>query len=299
MIPGWFADAVATVPERHDIDLDGVGIHVRTWGDPAALPVVLVHGGGAHSGWWNHIAPYLTGTHYVIAPDLSGHGDSDVRDSYAVQTWASEVFAVAQAMSGPRRPTIVGHSLGGWIAAAAARSFADRIDSVLIIDSPPWDEVPENERIQNRNHKRYGSKAEIVRRFAPFPAQRTVLPYVAEHIAAESVEPIGGEWTWKFDPAAFGDHLRDPMPSAAFDRLEPLPTRLTDRMGYVRCEKGQASAPMAGRLRSVLGMNGPYVELVDAGHHPMLDQPLPLIAALRAVLDSWSRTRPQGGESTA
>ena len=31
----------------------------------------------------------------------------------------------------------------------------------------------------------------------------------------------------------------------------------------------------------------PVIELPDAGHHPMLDQPLPLVAALRAVLATW------------
>jgi pimeloyl-ACP methyl ester carboxylesterase len=30
------------------------------------------------------------------------------------------------------------------------------------------------------------------------------------------------------------------------------------------------------------------VELPDAGHHPMLDQPLPLVTALRMLLQQWA-----------
>ena len=55
----------------------------------------------AHSGWWDHIAPFLSRTHRVIAPDLSGHGDSDCRDAYDLDIWAQELLAV---------PAAAGHS---------------------------------------------------------------------------------------------------------------------------------------------------------------------------------------------
>lgn len=285
---GWFATAIATLPDHRDFEVAGRRIHVRTWGDPTRPPLVLVHGGGAHSGWWDHIAPHLADTHYVIAPDLSGHGDSDARESYDVSAWAGEVITVALALGDARQLEVIGHSLGGWVAAAAARLFADLVDSVLIVDSPPWNEIPEDERIQNRDHVRYSSRADIVKRFAPFPPQRGMLDYVAAHIADQSVKEVDGQWIWKFDPTAFGDHLRDPMPATYFDRLKPMSARLSDRMGYVRCERGVVTADMAARLRADLGMRGPYVELLEAGHHPMLDQPLPLIAVFRAVLDNWT-----------
>ena len=51
---------------------------------------MLVHGGAAHSRWWDHIAPMLTEGWRVVAVDLSGHGDSDRRDHYSLDTWARE-----------------------------------------------------------------------------------------------------------------------------------------------------------------------------------------------------------------
>jgi pimeloyl-ACP methyl ester carboxylesterase len=47
---------------------------------------------------------------------------------------------------------------------------------------------------------------------------------------------------------------------------------------------------MADRIRSMLELRGPFVELAAAGHHPMLDQPLALVATLRTLLEMWSIT---------
>ena len=46
----------------------------------------------------------------------------------------------------------------------------------------------------------------------------------------------------------------------------------------------------ADLIRSILQLRGPFVDLPEAGHHPMLDQPLPLVSALRTLLEFWSIT---------
>ncbi|WP_413467594.1 alpha/beta fold hydrolase [Mycobacterium sp. RTGN3] len=97
---------------------------------------MLVHGGAAHSGWWDHIAPFFAQTHRVIAPDLSGHGDSGTRTTYHLHTWAREVLAASTAAGPSGRPTIVGHSMGGWITSTAAENYGEQIDSIVVIDSP-------------------------------------------------------------------------------------------------------------------------------------------------------------------
>jgi hypothetical protein len=63
-------------------------------------------------------------------------------------------------------------------------------------------------------------------------------------------------------------------------------------VGYLRCENASVSADMAAVTRSILSLRDPIVELAEAGHHPMLDQPLPLVATLRALLEFSSITRP-------
>src|SRR3954451_22766009 len=84
--PGWFVRALAAVPEHRCIEVAGARIRYRAWGPRDAPGVVLVHGGSAHAGWWDHIAPQLPG-HRVVALDLSGHGDSDHREAYDMRLW--------------------------------------------------------------------------------------------------------------------------------------------------------------------------------------------------------------------
>ncbi|ETB09158.1 alpha/beta fold hydrolase [Mycobacterium avium] len=287
--PSWFTAALDQKPERCDVEVGGCRIRMRVWGAADQPPVVLVHGGGAHSGWWDHIAPFFSHTHRVIAPDLSGHGDSDPRDSYDLRIWAGEVMAAAAAAGPAGRPTIVGHSMGGWVVSTAAMHYSSKINSMLVIDSPLWERAPEEGRLRRRKHTEYRARNEILARFTAVPSQELILPYVREHIAAESIRKTSAGWVWKFDPAIFGGEFLQPTP-ADEESLESMLTAMRCRVGYLRCEAGLVPPAMAERIRSLLQLRGPFVELAQAGHHPMLDQPLPLVATLRTLLEFWSIT---------
>lgn len=289
--PAWFTSALETTPEHSTIDVDGCPIHVRSWGEPDKPPLVFVHGGGAHSGWWDHIAPFFARTHRVVAPDLSGHGDSGRRTEYALSIWAREVLAASQASGSSARPTIVGHSMGGWVGASAATHYGAQIDSILVIDSPLRDRAPEEVRLRNRRRDTagYSTEDEIVARFRAVPKQEVTLPYIGHHIAVQSVRKTDDGWVWKFDPDIFGGLLMDETPDDE-EILENAFARIPCRIGYLRCEDGVVPPRMAGQIRSILQLRGPFVELAEAGHHPMLDQPLPLVATIRTLLEFWSIT---------
>jgi pimeloyl-ACP methyl ester carboxylesterase len=290
-VPRWFAVALDKKPEHLYTEIDGCRIHVRAWGRREQSPLVFVHGGGAHSGWWDHIAPFFAESHRVIAPDLSGHGDSKTRATYDFSIWAREVIEAASVAGPSGRPTIVGHSMGGYVTARAAERYGRQIDSIAVIDTPMWDQVPEASRLRSRKQRATGfrSKDEILARFAPVPAQETTLPYVTDHIASESVRRTLTGWVWKFDAAIFDARLFDDQP-AEQETMEQMLAELGCRLGYIRCAAGLVPPDMADRIRSVLQLRGPFVELAEAGHHPMLDQPLPLVATIMTMLEMWSIT---------
>ncbi len=278
--PRWFDAALADLPEHRDTEVAGCQVHLRCWGEPDRPGLVLVHGGAAHSGWWDHIAPFFAGTHRVVAPDLSGHGDSGRRDPYDMALWAEEVVAAAAAggIQGP--PLVVGHSMGGWVAVHVGVHHGDRVDGIAVIDSPLNDQPPEEARMRRhpRPTKVYGDRAEILDRFTTIPAQDVLLPYVRRHVAEESIRPVEGGWSWKFDPSMFG---RRPL-------LRDLLPELRCRAAFIRAEFGLVPPSMAGEIDRLLGHRVPIVELPDAGHHPMLDQPLPLVTALRMLIMQWA-----------
>jgi pimeloyl-ACP methyl ester carboxylesterase len=278
--PRWFRAALAEVPEHRDTEVAGSRVHLRCWGAPELPGLVLVHGGAAHSGWWDHIGPFFAGTHRVVAVDLTGHGDSGWRTAYEMPIWADEVMAAASAggIEGP--PLVVGHSMGGWVAVHVGVRHGDRIDGVAIIDSPLDDQPPEEARLRRRRRVTpvYPTAEEMLGRFTTMPPQDVLLPYVRSHIAEESIRAVEGGWTWKFDPSLFGERplLRDLLPE------------LRCRAAFIRAEFGLVPPSMAGEIDRLLGHRVPIVELPDAGHHPMLDQPLPLVTALRMLLMQWA-----------
>ena len=85
-VPAWFSAALAAAVQERMTTVEGTSIAYRAWGDQADRSIVLVHGGAAHSRWWDHIAPLLARGWRVVALDLSGHGDSGRRDSYSLDT---------------------------------------------------------------------------------------------------------------------------------------------------------------------------------------------------------------------
>jgi pimeloyl-ACP methyl ester carboxylesterase len=285
--PAWFTRAIAHTPEHGSTTVDGCDIHYRAWGTVGSPGILLVHGGGANSAWWDHVAPFGAGTHRIVALDMSGHGDSGRRDSYRTQTWAKEAMAAARAGGIEGKPFVVGHSMGGWVTSQIAVDFGDELAGIIIVDSPLNDVPPEvgsmakrAQSEQKRNGPRKSTLEEIVARFRPQPAQDVVLPYVGRNIAEQSVREVDGTWVWKFDRGIFspnehGFKLRDRLPE------------MKVRTAYVRCEHGLIPDDMAADINELLDHRVPMVELPDSGHHPMLDRPLTLIAAIRATIGAW------------
>jgi pimeloyl-ACP methyl ester carboxylesterase len=98
-------------------------------------PVVLLHGPGEFAAKWLRVIPDLVTTHRVIAPDLPGHGTSEVidgpLDADRTLTWLSEL--IEHTCMSP--PALVGHVLGGAIAARFAIHHSDRLDRLVLVDT--------------------------------------------------------------------------------------------------------------------------------------------------------------------
>jgi pimeloyl-ACP methyl ester carboxylesterase len=289
--PEWFTKALATAPQERRVDVDGIAISYLAWGDPSQRGIVLVHGGGAHAHWWDHIGPLLALDRQVVALDLSGHGDSDRRDAYTLDAWAAEVLAVAADAGLTEPPTVIGHSMGGLVTLRLASLYGAQIAGAVVIDAPVRDRDLTPEETAARERRGFGplrvylSREDAIAHFRTIPPQET-LPYAAAHVAATSVRPApnGDGWTWKFDPRIFG---REPFGAAAATL-----TRLDCRIALFRAEHGIMSAQMSQIMYDRLGRVAPVIEIPAAAHHIMLDQPVALIAALRTLLSDWDHSRP-------
>ncbi len=114
----------------------GERVRVLTSGDPAAPPVVLVHGWACSAYSWRYQLPVLAGAGFrAIAMDLRGHGFSDrpTADSdYSTSAMADFLTLVLDALQ-LDRVAMVGHSLGAAIAARTAIRSLRRVSRLATL----------------------------------------------------------------------------------------------------------------------------------------------------------------------
>jgi pimeloyl-ACP methyl ester carboxylesterase len=135
--------AAMPVAERR-LQLAGVSTAVLEGG--AGPSVVLLHGPGEYAAKWMRVIPDLVTTHRVVAPDLPGHGTSEVTDGHLdaehIFAWLDELIEASCASP----PAVVGQILGGAIAARFASARGRRLSGLVLVDAlglSPFQPTPE------------------------------------------------------------------------------------------------------------------------------------------------------------
>ena len=115
------------------VEIAGIPTAILESGD--GQPLVHLHGPGEFKEHWIRVIPGLSRTHRVIAPDFPGHGRSGTHPDGLD---ADRVFAWIDALlenRGRDRPVLVGHILGGSVAARYAAARPGRLARLVLVDS--------------------------------------------------------------------------------------------------------------------------------------------------------------------
>ncbi|MFF1816751.1 alpha/beta fold hydrolase [Kribbella sp. NPDC058245] len=107
-------------------------------GDPAAPPAVLLHGLRGNATRWDLVAPQLAKHRRVLALDQRGHGASVRTPSYSYESLVDDLTEFVDHL-GLETFLLVGHSMGGTVAAIYAEQYADRLTGLVLVDSVPPD----------------------------------------------------------------------------------------------------------------------------------------------------------------
>lgn len=100
-------------------------------------PVVLVHGAGDQAGGWAKIAPRLAKTFAVLAVDLAGHGESAPASGSIPFSTLLAGFDGAMKEIPQGKVTLVGNSLGAWVATVWAKEHPERVQHLVLVNGGP------------------------------------------------------------------------------------------------------------------------------------------------------------------
>ena len=274
----WWSQVSEHAAETHHATLRDARVHYRRWSGDGPL-LLFVHGFRGHTHWWDWIAPSFATDHEVVAIDLSGMGDSDWRAAYEEECFADDVLGLIEHLGRPA--TVIGHSFGGTqlLRACARDSTAgvSRIARGIVVDT--WvrvlDEPPYTPSTRARETGPYPDFETARSRFRLNPVQPVADAAMLEHIARHSVRTRDGLWQWKFDPKLEGTFIRDPR-----SLLRSIETPLDIVHGeHSRVMTRERAEACVGLLRHGRGP----VTIPAARHHMMFDQPVALVATLRAL----------------
>ena len=114
--------------------------HVRLWGDPAAKPLVLVHGwmdvAASYQFMVDALSPAFFEGRFIIAPDWRGFGQSTgpACDHYSFADYLGDLEFLLDHYAGERPVDLVGHSMGGNIAMMYAGVRPGRIRRLVNLE---------------------------------------------------------------------------------------------------------------------------------------------------------------------
>lgn len=123
-----------TTPTRSDVlQVGQYRIHWSEYGD-GDPPLVLLHGLSGSANWWGRNIPQLARRHRLYVPDLIGFGRSTVRLSVPRIEGAAEAVAEWADAVGVTDACLIGHSMGGQIAAHVAASRPAWLKRLVLVD---------------------------------------------------------------------------------------------------------------------------------------------------------------------
>ena len=276
-IPDWFWEAIDVEPVTKTVEVEECDVSYRHYEAIGKPGMLLIHGMNAHSRWWDFIAPQLLDRYQVAAMDLTGMGDSDYRYEYSSNTYADEILAVLDDAKFGIDSIVVAHSFGGYMAVRAANKAPDRFKALVMVDSGirhPDDPVPEQIWMSGARSKIYPDKETALNRFRVQPPQPCDNEFLLQYIARNSLMPVDGGWTWKFDEdllTSLTDAERKPEEFQA----------LTKTLGVIFGADSELFSKRTLEYMQEL-IPEPFLikEIANAQHHLFLDQPQAFVESL-------------------
>ena len=245
---------------------------VDTGGGASAL--VWIHGlSGCWQNWLLNLPAFMD-EHRCVAMDLPGFGASPMpRDPITIQGYAREVDALLQEL-GVERATIVGNSMGGFIGADIALSFATRVEKLVLVSAAGLSTEYERREPVVAVARALALGSTRAARLNSWVVRRPRLRRAAMQTVVRYPE--------RLSPALAYEQLQGSGKPGFVDALAALLSySVRDRLGRIEVPvlvvwgQNDMLVPVsdADRYVELIGANARKVLFEDTGHVPMIERP--------------------------
>lgn len=275
--------------DPREVVVDGSRIRYHRLGTRGETPLLMVHGGGGHLGWWADVVPLLADRFDMIIPDLSGHGDSGHRDAYGWEIWVDELAVILE-QEGASPVRFVGHSMGGLVGIFMAGARPEQVESLVLVDPGlRWPDEFRGSRSRGRGwHPTsvYDTEDDAVEEFWLPPGGSTAAPDLVTRVARYAVRRVPTGWTWKFDPRVSRRFTDDML-------HEALP-QIACPLGIIYGDQSEVSGShVVDYVTSRIARLVPSTGIADAHHHVPLDRPEACGDAIAQMIDLIGSASPR------
>jgi pimeloyl-ACP methyl ester carboxylesterase len=248
---------------------------VDRYGEFRAPPIILIHGGGQTRHIWRRTGEWLaTQGLYAVAPDLRGHGDSDRAPDgdYRYDRLAEDIDALIDHVGAPA--ILVGASVGGKAAlAAAGRLPADRIAALVLIDAVPRSNMGGIARVAailQTPTEGFASVEEAAAQLAAIN-NAPVEPSVVDRLRRTMRQHIDGRWEWQWDARFFLPEQKLGV-AAALDYLETAARALSIPTLLMRGDRSDVVDEDGAKALGAIVAHYEEAVITDAGHQIVSEQ---------------------------
>ena len=256
-------------------------------------PLVLLHGVASNLTRWSEFVEHTTlkASRDLLRVDLRGHGESLTRAPTGMERWSDDLAAILDA-EGYRDAVLVGHSLGANLALHFAARHPARVAGLVLIDPV----VPDALRGRGRWIGRIAPLAHpligVLRLLNRLGLHRRRLPALDlrqldtaarnELLAAGRADAFVRRYGSPFADLEF-------VPTAAYlqdvvELVRPLPPLAAIGAPVLALlSKGITFTDLEATARLLRALPGVEIDLLDAYHWPLTEQPV----AVRAAIERW------------